>query len=160
MRFYFKVIISTSIAESSITVSDVKYVVDFCLTKNLSTNPSTNFIQLQLEWTSKSNMDQRRGRAGRVKNGLCYRLITRAFFQELNDFPTACIEREPLDKLILRIKRFFGKKKPAEVLSLSLTPPPLDNIERAVLYLKEAGGLSLYKKKELCANDGDLTFLG
>ena len=64
-----KVIISTSIAESSITVSDIKYVIDFCLTKELYSDPQTNYTHLRQEWASKSSLQQRKGRAGRVSNG-------------------------------------------------------------------------------------------
>ena len=80
-----KVIISTSIAESSITVSDIKYVIDFCLTKELYCDPYTSYTHLRLEWASKSSLNQRRGRAGRVSDGTCYRLITRAFHQDLDE---------------------------------------------------------------------------
>ncbi|CAF1000834.1 unnamed protein product [Brachionus calyciflorus] len=52
-----KVIISTSIAESSITVPDVKYVIDFCLTKELYCDPYTNYSHLRLEWASVSSLD-------------------------------------------------------------------------------------------------------
>jgi HrpA-like RNA helicase len=54
-----KVIISTTIAESSITVPDVKYVIDFCLTKELYCDPFTNYTHLRLEWASKSSLNQR-----------------------------------------------------------------------------------------------------
>jgi ATP-dependent RNA helicase TDRD9 len=64
-----KVIISTSIAESSITVSDIKYVIDFCLTKELYSDPQTNYTHLRQEWASRSSVNQRRGRAGRVSDG-------------------------------------------------------------------------------------------
>lgn len=64
-----KVIISTTIAESSITVPDVKYVIDFCLTKELYCDPYTNYTHLRMEWASKSSLNQRRGRAGRVSDG-------------------------------------------------------------------------------------------
>ena len=56
-----KVILSTNIAESSITVPDVRYVIDFCLTKNLFCDPETSYPSLRLEWASKSNCDQRKG---------------------------------------------------------------------------------------------------
>lgn len=80
-----KVIISTSIAESSITVPDIKYVIDFCLTKELYCDPYTNYTHLRLEWASKSSLNQRRGRAGRVSDGICYRLVTKAFHADLDD---------------------------------------------------------------------------
>ncbi len=60
-----KVIISTNIAESSITVPDVKYVVDLCKTKSLFCDKETNYTMLRKEWASKSSMDQRKGRAGK-----------------------------------------------------------------------------------------------
>jgi HrpA-like RNA helicase len=81
-----KVIISTSIAESSITVSDIKYVIDFGLTKELFCDPFTGYTHLRLEWASQSSMNQRRGRAGRVSNGTCYRLIPKRFFDELDPY--------------------------------------------------------------------------
>ena len=58
-----KVILSTNIAESSITVPDVRYVIDFCLTKNLFCDPETSYPSLRLEWASKSSSDQRKGQS-------------------------------------------------------------------------------------------------
>ena len=81
-----KVIISTGIAESSITVPDVKYVIDFGLTKELYCDPGTNYTHLRLEWASQSSMNQRRGRAGRCGDGICYRLISKQFYRELEEF--------------------------------------------------------------------------
>ena len=79
-----KVILSTNIAESSITVPDVRYVIDFCLTKNLFCDTNTSYPSLRTEWASKSSCDQRRGRAGRVSNGRCYRMVPQQFFNELD----------------------------------------------------------------------------
>jgi ATP-dependent RNA helicase TDRD9 len=158
---YRKVIISTTIAESSLTVPDVKYVIDFCLTKRMYTDPGTLFSQLQLEWAAKSNLTQRMGRAGRVKHGICFRLIPFEFYlNQISDFPEPSILREPLDKLVLNLKRYCKDKKPTEMLALAITPPPLDNIERTILGLKEAGALTLFKNKEICVDDGDLTYAG
>jgi HrpA-like RNA helicase len=106
-------------------------------------------------------MDQRMGRAGRVDNGICYRLIPKAFYEGiLQEFPKPAIERESLDHSILRLKRFFRDKKPEEVMSLLLTPPSMDRIERSVLFLKEAHGLTIFKKGKVSPNDGDLTYIG
>ncbi len=101
------------------------------------------------------------GRAGRVDNGICYRLVPKDFFEKcLQDFPKAAIERESLDQSILRLKQFFSERKPEEVMSLLLTPPSMDRIERTVLFLKEAHGLTIFKKGKVCPNDGDLTYIG
>lgn len=64
-----KIILSTNIAESSITVPDIVYVIDFCLTKQMVCDPKNHCTMLQLEWAAKSNCDQRAGRAGRVQDG-------------------------------------------------------------------------------------------
>jgi ATP-dependent RNA helicase TDRD9 len=54
-------------AESSITIADVEYVIDFCLTKMLMADAETNFVALKLQWADKNSLDQRKGRAGRVR---------------------------------------------------------------------------------------------
>ncbi|CAF3376175.1 unnamed protein product, partial [Rotaria sp. Silwood2] len=69
------IILATNIAESSITIPDVQYVIDFCLDKEMVCDPETNYSCLQLVWASKANCDQRRGRAGRVVHGKCYCLV-------------------------------------------------------------------------------------
>ena len=78
---------------------DIKYVIDFGLTKALLCDPFTNYTHLRLEWASKSSMNQRRGRAGRVSEGICYRLIPKQLFEKLETHPTPSILREPLDKV-------------------------------------------------------------
>ncbi|XP_031211807.1 ATP-dependent RNA helicase TDRD9 isoform X2 [Mastomys coucha] len=78
---YRKIILSTNIAESSVTVPDVKYVIDFCLTRTLVCDEDTNYQSLRLSWASKTSCDQRKGRAGRVSKGYCYRLVHRDFWE-------------------------------------------------------------------------------
>ena len=56
-------------------------VIDFCLTKLLVTDTSTNFSKLETQWASQANCKQRAGRAGRVMNGRVYRLVPRYFFE-------------------------------------------------------------------------------
>ncbi|KYN35997.1 putative ATP-dependent RNA helicase spindle-E [Trachymyrmex septentrionalis] len=80
---YRRIILSTNIAESSITVPDVKYVIDFCLTKLLTFDPATHYQSLQLCWASKTNCIQRAGRTGRVMDGRVYRLVPKAFYDAI-----------------------------------------------------------------------------
>ena len=75
-----KVIVSTNIAESSITIPDVKYVIDFLLTKELYYDPASKSENLQVQWCSKANATQRKGRAGRVADGVVFRLCTQSFY--------------------------------------------------------------------------------
>jgi HrpA-like RNA helicase len=161
-----KIIISTSIAESSITVPDIKYVIDFGLTKELYSDPQTNYTHLRLEWASKSSMNQRRGRAGRVSDGTCYRLLPKRFYDLLPEHTKPAIQREPLSKVVLDVKRLKQTGEPKRILSLAIQPPAIQDIERTVLLLKEVGALTLKCKKstgEEAYNDrynGDLTYVG
>ena len=87
---YRKIIISTNIAESSITVPDVRYVIDFGLSKELFFDANTNLQQLKLQWCSKASLDQRKGRASRVAAGQVFRLFTKEFFDQLPDYSLVC----------------------------------------------------------------------
>lgn len=76
-----KVIIATNIAESSITIPDIKYVIDFMLTKELHYDPETKSESLILTWVSKASSKQRMGRAGRVSDGMVFRMCTEKFYK-------------------------------------------------------------------------------
>ncbi len=83
-----KVIIATNIAESSITIPDVKYVIDFMLTKELHYDPTSRSESLQLTWCSKANAKQRAGRAGRVSDGFVFRMVSKTFYtHSMPEFP-------------------------------------------------------------------------
>lgn len=72
-----KVVIATNIAETSITIDDVVYVVDPGKAKENGYDPQTRMQTLQECWISQANAKQRRGRAGRVQPGVCFKLYTR-----------------------------------------------------------------------------------
>lgn len=155
-----KVILSTNIAESSITVPDIRYVIDFCLTKNLISDPDTNYTSLHVEWASKANCIQRKGRAGRVSNGRVYRMVTRLFYDTvIPSYGIPEMQRCPLEKLVLQTK-VFNMGEPKALLALALEPPNLDDIEKTILLLKEVGALSTPATGEGNRHDGQLTFVG
>uniref|UniRef100_A0A671WDL9 ATP-dependent RNA helicase TDRD9 n=1 Tax=Sparus aurata TaxID=8175 RepID=A0A671WDL9_SPAAU len=157
---YRKVILSTNIAESSLTVPDVKYVIDFCLARHNVCDPDTNYQSLRLTWASKTNCNQRRGRAGRVSKGYCYRLVTKEFWEnEIPDYMIPEMQLAPLTKIMLKVK-LLDMGDPYSVLSTALSPPNLGNIVRTVLQLKEMGALSTKSDGKDQNNDGELTFLG
>ncbi|GFR02577.1 ATP-dependent RNA helicase TDRD9 [Trichonephila clavata] len=151
-----KVILSTNIAESSITVPDVKYVIDFCLTKSLITDPMSNYTCLQLEWASKANCIQRKGRAGRVDIGKVYRMVPLQFYHRLPEYSIPEMKRCPLTKTILQVKK-LNVCEPQDMLAYALDPPDLSDIGYAILQLKEALALTVKKNNPF---DGDLTFIG
>ncbi|CAD1468090.1 unnamed protein product [Heterotrigona itama] len=156
---YRRLILSTNIAESSITVPDVKYVIDFCLTKHLVTDPHTNFQCLELKWASKVNCEQRAGRTGRVMDGRVYRLVPQLFYETtLSQEVSPEILRAPLENVVLKSK-LLDMGEPKAILALSLDPPDLGNLEKTILILKETGAL-LNKINEIQPFDGELTDLG
>lgn len=76
-------------------------MIDFCLTKSLQTDPDTNMTCLRLEWASKANCKQRKGRAGRVSDGQVYRLVSKEFYvNHLNDYAEPEMKRCPLSQLV------------------------------------------------------------
>jgi HrpA-like RNA helicase len=136
-----RVILSTNIAESSLTLPDVRFVIDFGYTKEIIHNSKTMTQGLELKWASKATMHQRAGRAGRVAKGKSYRLMLKEFYDEvLSNYSKPEIQRCPLDKLILKVK-LFELGSPREILGRALQPPNLDEVERTELYLQEMGGL-------------------
>ncbi|XP_071383843.1 ATP-dependent RNA helicase TDRD9 [Centroberyx affinis] len=157
---YRKIILSTNIAESSVTVPDVKYVIDFCLARHLVCDKETNYQSLRLTWASKTNCNQRRGRAGRVSKGFCYRLVTKEFWKnEIPDYMIPEMLCAPLASIMLKVK-LLDMGDPRALLSTALSPPNLSDIVRTVLQLKEMGALSVKNKGRGQNEDGDLTFLG
>ncbi|NWJ04029.1 TDRD9 helicase, partial [Crypturellus undulatus] len=157
---YRKIILSTNIAESSLTVPDVKYVIDFCLTRTLVCDEDTNYQSLRLCWASKTNCNQRKGRAGRVSKGYCYRLVHKDFWT--NNIPEKSVPeilRCPLGTTILKIK-MLDMGEPKTLLATALSPPSVGDIERTVLQLKELGALTTCVQTEENPHDGELTFLG
>ncbi|XP_049684304.1 ATP-dependent RNA helicase TDRD9 isoform X3 [Accipiter gentilis] len=157
---YRKVILSTNIAESSVTVPDVKYVIDFCLTKTLVCDEETNYQSLRLCWASKTSCHQRRGRAGRVSKGYCYRLVHKDFWTDF--IPEESIPemlRCPLGTTVLKIKK-LDMGGPKALLATALSPPDVGDIERTIFQLKELGALTTGVQTEDDPHDGELTFLG
>ncbi|XFG12231.1 hypothetical protein AB1E19_015855 [Capra hircus] len=158
---YRKIILSTNIAESSVTVPDVKYVIDFCLTRTLVCDEDTNYQSLRLSWASKTSCEQRKGRAGRVSKGYCYRLVHKDFWD--NSIPNHVIPemlRCPLGSTILKVK-LLDMGEPRALLATALSPPSLSDIERTILLLKEVGALAVSGQREDDnPHDGELTFLG
>ena len=155
-----KIILSTNIAESSITVSDIKYVIDFCLTKETETDRETKYQRLLLQWASKASLTQRKGRAGRVSDGHCFRLISKHFYDELNEHSIPEMLRAPLEQLILQVKLLDLGPSPSMTLQLALQPPRVSDIKSTILLLKEVGALTIRQNGKINHLDGDITFLG
>ncbi|GAB6026076.1 hypothetical protein CHUAL_012279 [Chamberlinius hualienensis] len=162
LKFQRKIILSTNIAESSITVSDIIYVIDFCLTRNLVCDPVTGYSGLQLEWASKANCIQRKGRAGRVTTGRVYRLVQKSFYYGyFDDYGVPEMKRCPLSTCVLQSK-MLNLGEPKAILGLAIDPPDLSHLEPTILTLLEVGALTIIRNASGMVNlhDGNLTWIG
>lgn len=137
-----RIILATDVAESSITLPDIRFVIDLGLTRELVYNPLTRVQIPKLKWASKASLNQRKGRIGRVSHGTCYRLMPKSFYETmLEEYSRPEIRRCPLDKLILRLKQIPKLGNLAELLRLTIDPPDLDKIARAEQTLRDLGAL-------------------
>ncbi|XP_069827234.1 ATP-dependent RNA helicase DHX33 isoform X2 [Dendropsophus ebraccatus] len=98
-----KVILSTNIAETSITISGIKYVVDTGMVKAKKYNPESGLEVLAVQRVSKAQAWQRTGRAGREDSGICYRLYTEEEFEKLEKMTVPEIQRCNLASVVLQL---------------------------------------------------------
>lgn len=144
-----KVIASTNVAETSITISDIVAVIDSGRVKETRYDPVSSTVKLTEVWASRAACKQRRGRAGRVQAGKCYKLFTRAAESKMAERSEPEIRRVPLEQLALSVKAMGVDDVPA-FLAGTLTPPENVTVEGALTLLRRMGVL-----------DGDsLTALG
>lgn len=135
-----KIIIATSIAETSITIEDVVYVIDCGKTKLSKFDVNDNMETLEYEWVSLANAKQRRGRAGRVQPGVCYHLYSRAREARFEQYPLPEMLRTRLEEVILQIKILqLGKAK--QFLANVMDPPNMKAIDLSVDLLKTLNAL-------------------
>ncbi len=101
-----KVVVATNIAETSLTIPGIRYVIDAGLARISRYNPRTRTKRLPIEAVSQSSANQRKGRAGRVQAGVCIRLYAEEDFNARPLFTQPEIQRANLAEVILRMKAF------------------------------------------------------
>ncbi|XP_071690498.1 DExH-box ATP-dependent RNA helicase DExH1 [Rutidosis leptorrhynchoides] len=135
-----KVVLATNIAESSITIDDVVYVIDCGKAKETSYDALNKLACLLPSWISKASAHQRRGRAGRVQPGVCYRLYPKLVHDAMLQYQLPEILRTPLQELCLQIKSLqLGAIE--SFLAKALQPPDALSVQNAVELLKTIGAL-------------------
>jgi ATP-dependent helicase HrpB len=130
-----KVVLATAIAETSLTLPDIRVVIDAGRARRARFDPNSGMSRLVTERVTKAEADQRRGRAGRVAEGLCYRLWTKGEEGALAPFPPAEIEVADLAGLALELALWGRADLPF------LTPPPPGPMAEARALLMGLGAL-------------------
>ena len=140
-----KIVLSTNIAETSITIDDVVFVIDSGRLKEKSFDPYTGVSTLQSNWISKASERQRRGRAGRCRPGFAFHLYSRTRSSALQEFQLPEIQRSPLDEMGLQVKLLETPLQPvigiADFLSKAVEPPVPQAVTAAIELLTDIGAL-------------------
>ncbi|XP_076059076.1 putative ATP-dependent RNA helicase kurz isoform X2 [Oratosquilla oratoria] len=136
-------VVATNVAETSLTIPNVKYVVDSGKVKEKVYDQVTGVSIFHITWTSQASANQRAGRAGRTSAGHCYRLYSSAVFtEEFKKFSTAEIQRRPIDDLVLVMKSMN-----LPIVNFPFpTPPDSIQVQHSLRRLKTLGALEDVKK--------------
>ncbi|KAI7178507.1 hypothetical protein KC343_g19643 [Hortaea werneckii] len=137
-----KIVLATNIAETGITIPDVTCVVDTGKHKEMRFDEKRQMSRLILSFIARANAKQRRGRAGRVQEGICFHLFTKHRHDEvMAENQTPEMLRLSLQDLVMRVKicKLGGIE---QALSAALDPPSTRNIRRAIDALIEVEALT------------------
>ncbi|KAJ7212117.1 P-loop containing nucleoside triphosphate hydrolase protein [Mycena pura] len=159
------VVVSTNVAETSLTIPGIRYVVDCGRAKERRYDVANGIQAFQVSWISKASAAQRAGRAGRTGPGHCYRLYSSALFEHhFDQFAQPEILRMPIEGVVLQMKSMHINA----VVNFPFPTPPdratLFRAEKVLSYLGALGVSSSVKKGLMAAGDssvdGQITELG
>lgn len=138
-----KVILATNIAESSVTIPKVAYVIDSCRSLQVYWDGIRRKDSSELTWVSESQAEQRRGRTGRTCDGQVYRLVTESFFGQLEKYEQPAILRLSLRQQVLLICCAESKviSDPKVLMQKALDPPKAEVVEDALHLLAQIHAL-------------------
>lgn len=132
-----KIILATNIAETSVTIDDVVYVIDPGKVKEKSYDHHLGMSMLLPVWVSQANAIQRRGRAGRCRPGICYHLFSKVRFANMAPYQEPEVLRMPLHELCLQARLLAPPEVPiATFLGTAPNPPKPIGIKNAISLLK------------------------
>ncbi|KFP94800.1 putative ATP-dependent RNA helicase DHX37, partial [Haliaeetus albicilla] len=113
-------VVATNVAETSLTIPGIKYVVDCGKVKKRFYDKITGVSSFRVTWISQASANQRAGRAGRTEPGHCYRLYSSAVFMDFEKFSAPEITKRPVEDLILQMKALNIEK----VINFPFPTPP------------------------------------
>ncbi|XP_024627593.2 DExH-box ATP-dependent RNA helicase DExH3 [Medicago truncatula] len=145
-----KIVLATNVAEASITINDIVFIIDCGKTNESSYDALNNTPCLLPSWISQASARQRRGRAGHVQPGECYHLYPKCVYEAFSEYQLPEILRTPLNSLCLQIKS-LQVESIGKFLSSALEAPDPRAVQNAIEFLTTIGALD---------EDENLTNLG
>jgi ATP-dependent RNA helicase DHX37/DHR1 len=135
------IVVASNVAETSITIPGIKYVVDSGKEKSKVYDKISGMSKFVIDWTSQASAEQRAGRAGRTGPGHCYRLYSSAVYNNYFDkFSAPEVLTSPVDSLLLQMKSM--EILDVENFPFPSTPDP-DAVKSAVLLLENLGAVDM-----------------
>ncbi|KAK0465451.1 P-loop containing nucleoside triphosphate hydrolase protein [Desarmillaria tabescens] len=147
----WKIIAATNVAETSITIDDVIYVLDSGKVKQTQYDGESGISRLVETWVTLAESRQRRGRAGRTQPGICYKLYTRKQESKMDKFVVPEILRVPLENISLAVKVTREDEDVRHFLGKAISPPDVSSMDTAWATLENLGAVD---------RQGRLTALG
>lgn len=137
-----RIILATNIAETSITIPDVVYVIDTAKIKEQRYDPERRISSLVTAWVGSSNLNQRAGRAGRHRPGEYYGILSKANADRLNPYQTVEMKRADLSNVVMHVKALnFPGLSVEEVLAAAIEAPDPSRVTAALNDLHMVGAL-------------------
>lgn len=136
-----KVVISTNVAESSLTIDNLKYVIDSGLELSVYYDPKFESKIIQKKYTTQSQIKQRMGRTGRTSSGICYHLYTQKLFESLEKYPLPQILTNNLYQEcfnLLSMKGISNITDVKNILEEFIQPPQSKYVKRSFEILQKA----------------------
>ncbi|GAA5851056.1 hypothetical protein JCM8547_009166 [Rhodosporidiobolus lusitaniae] len=150
------VVVATNVAETAITIPNIKYVVDTGRAKERKFDHASGIQSFEVDWISKASAAQRAGRAGRTGPGHCYRLFSSAVYENFfEEFAKPEIMRMPIEGIVLTMK---GMNIDSVANFPFPTPPDRDALRRAEKTLVHLGALE--SSDSVTRVGGKITSLG
>lgn len=137
-----RIILATNIAETSVTIPDVVYVVDTARVKEIRFDPERHMSSLVSAWVGSSNLNQRAGRAGRHRPGEYFGILGQARSLALNPYQTVEMKRADLSNVVMHVKALdFPRMTVEEVLGAVIEPPDPQRVTAAMDTLRMVGAI-------------------
>ncbi|KAF5375029.1 hypothetical protein D9758_000280 [Tetrapyrgos nigripes] len=142
-----RIILATNIAETSVTIPDVVYVVDSARLKEQRYDPEKHMSSLVSAWVGSSNLNQRAGRAGRHRPGEYFGVLSKDHASKLHAYQTVEMMRVDLSNVAMHVKALnFPGMTVEEVLAEAIEPPPPERVAVAMKDLQMVGALDDHKE--------------